>query len=67
MAKSTIAALAARKAELIEELREIDAEIASCAGETDDPQTPAKAPLKAAAKSAGGPSDSASAGKSDEK
>lgn len=61
MTKRKIETLAARKAELTEELREVDAEIASRAGETDEPKTtedqPAKAAAaKATAKSAGGPS-----------
>ena len=51
--KRTVAQLAERKAELTEELREIDAEIAQRAGEHDEPQTPAKAAVaKAPAKSA---------------
>lgn len=61
MSKRKIETLAARKAELQEELREIDAAIASRAGETDEPReasqerpaeaTPAKkAPAKAAQK-----------------
>lgn len=46
MAKSTIAELAQRKADLLEELGEVNAEIASRAGETDEltvdpPEAPA--------------------------
>ena len=68
MTKRSIKTLAERKAELTEELREIDAEIAARAGETDEPKPPAKAaPAKAAAKSVGGSSGSGSSGKSGEK
>lgn len=40
MAKSTIAELAQRKADLLEELGEVNAEIASRAGETDETDEP---------------------------
>jgi hypothetical protein len=54
MTKRSIKTLAARKAELTEELLEINAEIAERAGETDEPKTPAKAvSAKAPAKSGG--------------
>lgn len=48
MTKRSIKTLAARKAELAEELREINAEIASRAGETDEPRTTEEKPANAA-------------------
>jgi hypothetical protein len=47
MSKRKIETLAARKAELQEELREIDAEIASRAGETDETKTTEEKPAEA--------------------
>jgi len=42
--KRTIADLADRNAELLDELNEIDAEIATRAGETDETETEPEAP-----------------------
>jgi hypothetical protein len=53
MAKRSVAELADRKAELLDELSEVNAEIAARAGEIDQPdETPAKSQGKAAQKPA---------------